>query len=68
MVIYKSDCYCVLMRPQSRFINFNGAHDEVPTPVPILLICLLGQHYISGLSRAGVTGLTSENFSDVVYS
>ncbi len=47
--------------------SLGGRHDEVPTPDPIFLLCLLRQQARSGHSGAGVTGLTSKNFSGVIH-
>ena len=47
--------------------SLGGRHDGVPTPDPIFTLCLLRQQIRSGHSGAGVTGLTSENFSGVFH-
>lgn len=67
-VIDDADSCCVLIRPNfPHHSSLSGGHDEVPTPDPIFTLCLLRQQKKSGHSGAGVTGLTSENFSGVFH-
>ena len=56
-----------LFGPYFPLLSFiDGDHDEEPTSVPIFGSCLFGHYSRSGLSEAGVTGFSSENFGDVV--